>query len=44
MLVATENGHRELVELLLERGADIRIKTNEGKSAIDLGIIKISEM
>ena len=43
MLVAAEKGQRELVELLLERGADLRIKTKEGKSAIELGNIKIIE-
>ena len=43
MLVAAGNGQRELVELLLETGADLGNKTKFGKSAIDLGNIKISE-
>ena len=40
MTTASEKGLSKLVELLLERGADLRIKTKEGKSAIDLGNIK----
>lgn len=35
LMKAIENGHAEIVKLLLERGADIRIRTKTGKSVLD---------
>jgi ankyrin repeat protein/predicted nucleotidyltransferase len=34
LLVATYNGHKEIVELLLEKGADIEAKSNKGNTAL----------
>jgi ankyrin repeat protein len=35
-MIAAENGHTNLVELLLSRGADPSLRDHEGKTAHDL--------
>ena len=32
---ASYNGHLEIVKFLIENGADINIKNNDGKTALD---------
>jgi ankyrin repeat protein len=34
LIIAAENGHVEIVKLLLKAGADVNIRDNEGRSAI----------
>ena len=34
LMDASDNGHRELVQLLLSKGADVNAKTNDGKTAL----------
>ena len=34
LIIASEEGHLEAVEILLEKGADARATTNAGKSAL----------
>jgi ankyrin repeat protein len=36
LIFAAENGHDEVVKLLVSKGANIRITRSDGKSAIDL--------
>ena len=33
---ASYNGHLKIVKFLIENGADINIKNNDGKTALDL--------
>ena len=33
MLTAAANGHLEIVKMLLRHGADLHVKTNDGKTA-----------
>jgi len=34
LMVASENGYTEIVQLLLEKGADVNAETNDGKTAL----------
>lgn len=40
MTLASRSGQNEIVELLLQLGADWNINTNNGKAVIDLGILR----
>ena len=36
--VAVQNGHVQVLEMLLEAGADVELKNNNGHTALDLAI------
>ena len=36
MLAAGFGGHKEMVEMLIEKGADVNTKSNDGKTALAL--------
>ena len=36
LMYASKNGHKEIVQLLLDHNADISFKNCEGKTAVDL--------
>ena len=36
--VAVQNGHVQVLEMLLEAGADVELKSDDGRTALDLAI------
>ncbi len=36
MIFASEKGHKEIVDLLLANGADVNIKTTDGRTALTM--------
>ena len=38
MVVAAVRGHKEVVELLIAKGADVNAKRNDGETPLDLAI------
>jgi ankyrin repeat protein len=42
LMWAANNGHTEVVKLLLEKGADVNVKTNDGKWT-SLGLAKLKD-